>query len=260
MNRSVTAGKRIFLAAIAAFGVSCLVRANVIPGLEPASPPDASRAIAGWVTGIALLAAVVAAVPRATARYGALAIAVIFFLWVALLHAPILIAHPRSGNQWTGAFEAFAIGSAALVLFGLAPDTRAGRTDGVLAARMVKIGRLFYALSLPVFGLLHFLYIGYVASVIPAWIPAHVAFGYATGSAHIAGGVSIATGLLARVAAYCVAAMFGSWVIILHTPRVLAHLHEANEWTSLMVALAMCGGALTIAGTLAKPEALAAER
>lgn len=61
--------------------------------------------------------------------------------------------------------------------------------------------------------------------------------------------------MLGRIAALCTAAMFGSWVLILHTPRMLAHIRDANEWTSLLIALAMCGGALAIAGTLARAPA-----
>ena len=259
MNGTEKAGKAIFLAAIAAFGIQCLIRGNVIVGLEPVSLSGMSRGIAGWITGVALLAAVAAALPRATARYGALAIAVILFLWVLLLHVPVLVSTPPSGNTWTPAFEVFAMAGAALALFGIASLPSLGDRE-LSARRAILIGRLCYAVSLPVFGVLHYMYIGYVASVIPSWIPAHVAFGYVTGAAHIAAGVSIATGMLARVAAYCVAAMFGSWVIILHTPRVLAHLHDANEWTSLIVALSMCGGALIVAGTLRKTEVPAADR
>lgn len=240
-------GRALFLVAIAALGAQCLVRGNVVPALEPVTLSASTHPLVGWITGIALIAAAIASIPRASARYGALAIAGILILWVALLHVPALIASPGSGGEWTGAFETFALAGAALSLAGLAP--------GTLAKQITTVGRIFYAVSLPVFGVLHFLYIGYVASVIPAWIPAHVAFGYATGTAHIAAGVGLTTGVLGRIAALCAAAMFGSWVLILHAPRVLAHIRDANEWTSLLIALAMCGGALAIAGTMARAPA-----
>ena len=109
------------------------------------------------------------------------------------------------------------------------------------------------------FGALHFVYIPYVAFVIPNWIPAHVAFAYATGVAHVAAGIGILTGAIARVAALCTAAMFGSRFLILHLPRDVAHAQDPNEWTSMLIALAMSGGALLVADALARVPVASAE-
>jgi len=44
--------------------------------------------------------------------------------------------------------------------------------------------------------------------------------------------------------------MFAIWVVILHVPRVVIATaeHSRNEWTSLLIALAMAGGAWLIVG------------
>jgi uncharacterized membrane protein YphA (DoxX/SURF4 family) len=251
MNRSFQFGRVIFAAAIAGLGVQCLVRSSAVPALEPVSS-SASLELIGWITGIVLVGAAVATLARATAYYGAAVIAAVLLLWVVLLHAPALVAAPKNGGAWTGAFETFALSGAALVLFGLTRGA-AGyeREPDAVATRASMIGRLIYGVSMPAFGVLHFLYIAYVAYVIPNWIPAHVFFAYATGIAHVASGLSILAGVLARFAAYCTAAMFGTWVLIVHAPRVLAHSHEPSEWTSMLIAIGMCGGALLIACALA---------
>jgi hypothetical protein len=44
--------------------------------------------------------------------------------------------------------------------------------------------------------------------------------------------------------------MYGSWVLMLHLPRVLAQPAMRAEWTSLFVALALCGGAWLVADSL----------
>ena len=95
------------------------------------------------------------------------------------------------------------------------------------------LGRILFGVSMLGFGALHFLYIPYVANVIPNWIPAHVGFANATGAAHIA--------------VLCMAAMCGSWVLIVFAPRVFAHPQNPSEWTSMSIALGTCGGALPIA-------------
>jgi len=117
--------------------------------------------------------------------------------------------------------------------------------------RIAAIGRGAFALSLLVFGTLHVIYIDYVAYVIPAWIPWHVFWGYFTGAAAAAVGLAILSRIKARLAATLLGIMYGSWVLILHTPRVWAHPEDHREWASLLVAVTLCGGAWLVAGSLA---------
>jgi hypothetical protein len=250
VTKSFAFGRTIFATSMAGLGVQCLLRGSAVPALEPVLTSAAHPAI-GWITGVVLVAAAVATMARPTAHYGALVLAALLLLWVALLHIPALSAAPRNGGEWTGALETLALGGAAILLFGLTTFA-AGyeRAPDPLAIRCTLIGRLLYGIAMPGFGALHFIYIAYVASVIPAWLPAHVAFGYATGVAHVASGFSILSGVLTRIAAFCTAAMFGSWVVILHLPRVVVHMRDPNEWTSMLIAVGMCGGALLIADSV----------
>jgi uncharacterized membrane protein YphA (DoxX/SURF4 family) len=112
------------------------------------------------------------------------------------------------------------------------------------------MARLAFGASFLVFGLSHFLYHAYVESVIPAWIPAHPFWAYAIGIAHLAAGISILTRVQARLAATLLAVMFGSWVVIVHAPRVT--IDSSREWTSLIVALAFCGASWIAAETFAR--------
>jgi uncharacterized membrane protein YphA (DoxX/SURF4 family) len=201
---------------------------------------------------VVLIVAALATLSRRGTSYGAAVVSAVLLLWVALLHVPALVAAPNKGGAWTGAFEAFALSGAALLLWGLtAHGPGSDRARSSLAVRATTIGRVMYGISMPVFGILHFLYIPYIVYVTPSWIPAHVFFAYATGVAHVASGLSLLSGVLSRIAAYCTAAMFGSWVLIVHAPRVLGSSHIPSEWTSMLIALGMCGGALLIASALA---------
>ncbi|MDQ2766935.1 MAG: hypothetical protein M3Y30_07235 [Gemmatimonadota bacterium] len=250
MNKTFHFGRALFAIAMAGLGVQCMLRGNAVPALEPVLG-SSSLPLIGWITGIVLVAAAVAALLRSTTYYGAATIAALLLLWVLLLHIPALAVAPKNGGEWTGALETLALSGAAVVLYGLMRGA-AGyeREPEPVAGHAMKIGRIIYGICMPAFGVLHFVYIAYVAFVIPNWIPAHVFFAYATGIAHVASGLGILTGVLSRVAAYCTAAMFGSWVLIVHSPRVWAHLHEPSEWTSMLIALGMCGGALLIASSL----------
>jgi hypothetical protein len=111
------------------------------------------------------------------------------------------------------------------------------------------VGQSLYAVSLVIFGVQHFMYAHFVASLVPAWIPAHLFFAYFVGLAFIAAAISIVTRTLTYLATSLLGAMFFLWVVVLHLPRVLGNLANGNEWTSLGVALAMSGGAWIIART-----------
>ena len=228
MDPTSARGRVLLALGLAAIGCQNLVGLGLIPQLQPVSDSIPAHSLLGVVLGVLLLATsagVVVGVRRA-----ATGLAALLSIWMLLLWVPTLVANPRSGAAWTGAFEIAALTFAAWSLAG--------------AGRIAQVG---FGLCVPAFGVLHFLYVDDVASVIPGWIPGPVFWAHATGVAHIAAGLAIATGIRARLAAGLLGLMFGLWVVILHAPRVVANLGARAEWTSLFVALAMCGASLVVA-------------
>jgi uncharacterized membrane protein len=236
--------RTVFALGIAGIGVQDVVRRELAAGLQPVPAWLPARAALAVAIGAAIAAAAVAIALDLRGRSAARALAALLGLWVVAVHVPLLVGHLSRGSEWTVAFELLALASAAAVI-GL-PERPA-------------LGRLGYAISLPVFGVLHFVYRDYTASVIPGWIPGHMAWALITGVAHIAAGASLLVGWRVRLTAHLLAVMFGSWAVILHIPRV-AERDGANEWTSLLVAVAMCGGAWLIAEAAARPPARGSAR
>jgi uncharacterized membrane protein len=150
-----------------------------------------------------------------------------------LVFAPRIVANPHDPGPWTSGFEILAMCGAALVV----------------AGALVGLGRILFASLLVVVGVQHFYYAKFVATLVPAWIPAHLFWAYFVGAAFFAAAIAIAFRLQMRLAATLLGLMFFLWVIGLHAPRVLAARHNGNEWTSALVALAMCGGSWVIAGS-----------
>ena len=109
------------------------------------------------------------------------------------------------------------------------------------------LGRIFIAVSLVVFGVQHFMYAGFVAGLVPAWMPGRLFWAYFVGVAFFAAVAGILYQRLARPAATLLGVMFFLFVVLLHIPRIAAHPSDGNEWTSGFVALAMCGGAWVLA-------------
>jgi len=98
-------------------------------------------------------------------------------------------------------------------------------------------------------GILHFIYVEFVAGLVPAWIPAHLFWTYFTGSALIAGGIGITLPWTTRLAASLSGLMIFLWVVLLHIPRAVAAPHDSNETTAVFEALAMSGGAILAAAS-----------
>jgi uncharacterized membrane protein len=109
------------------------------------------------------------------------------------------------------------------------------------------LGRIFVAVSLVVFGIQHFIYGGFVAGLVPAWMPGRLFWAYFVGAAFFAAAVGLLIELFARPAATMLGVMFFLFVVLLHIPRITLHSSDGNEWTSGFVALAMCGGAWILA-------------
>lgn len=247
MLRSTRFGQIPFGLAMIAFGVQNFFYGEGVESLEsfPAWLPG-HRELA-YLTGIILVAAGIGLVLNRMTRLAALSLAVLLSVWVIALHLSSLVAAPRDGGEWTASAETLALCAAAWML-AAANDVSAVEGGGL--ARIGRVARYCFAGCLLIFCILHFVYTGYVASVIPAWIPGHVVWAYVTGLAFLAAGLSITTGVLAPLGASLLATMFGLWVILLHTPRVVAASGNHGEWTSLIVALGMCGSSWIVAGSL----------
>ncbi|HMG55788.1 MAG TPA: hypothetical protein VK601_19950 [Kofleriaceae bacterium] len=231
-------GRIAFALGIAAIGAQDVLGADFVRGLQPVPGWVPARAALAVMTGAVLVTAGAAIAAGRGVRTAARALTALLGLSLLCLHLPALLGHLDNGSAWTAAFEVVALtGAAAVIAFPANPAA----------------GRIGYGITLPVFGVLHFVFREYTASVIPAWIPGHMFWALATGVAHIAGGAALVLDRRARLAASLLAVMFGTWVVILHAPRVAAH-PAAGEWTSLCVALAMCGGAWLLAG-VARPAA-----
>lgn len=103
------------------------------------------------------------------------------------------------------------------------------------------------AVSLVVFGVQHFIYGGFLASVVPAFMPGRLFWAYFVGVALVAAAMGILTSMLARPAATMLGVMFFLFVMLLHIPRIIGNSTNGDEWTSGFVALAMCGGGWILA-------------
>lgn len=228
--------RSLFAVAIACFGIQHLLYAFSV-GPRP-SPPwaPASLFIVGLIGSLLLLFSVAILLDRSTRHAGAF-LAVILLLNIAMFHIPSIFAHPDDPNQWIGACELLAMCAAALLLASPAPARRGEAYPRV----SVLIPRLLLVMALVDFGIAHFRYAHFVATLVPTWIPARLFWAEFVGGAFLAAALSIGSGVQFRIASILLGAMFLVFVVTTHAPRIVASPHNPDEWTSGFVALAMIG-------------------
>ena len=129
----------------------------------------------------------------------------------------------------------------------------------VSTARIVVLGRVFFALGIAGIGFEHFFFGQFIPVVIPVWpqwIPGHAFWVYCVGVLLLACAGAILAGIQARVAAFVLGGLFLLSVVLLHIPaHVLAGAVSLGAWTDPFKVFTLSGGAFVVAGTLPKCDA-----
>jgi uncharacterized membrane protein YphA (DoxX/SURF4 family) len=239
---------RIFVAiAMVGFGVQHILYQGFFSGLELLPERLPGHTIWAYFTGAVFIAAGVAIGINRRARLASMLIANLFFFSILVRRVPGIAAIVRDLSERTVVFEALAIGGGCLILAAALPDSDSPSQGWISAQENVALaGRIFFAVSMSIFGWSHLLVPKFIATLIPNWIPAHLFLAYFTAFAFIAAAVSIATRVIVRPASSLLGVMFLFWVAALHAPRVAAALQNKEEWNSLFVCLAMSGFALVL--------------
>jgi uncharacterized membrane protein YphA (DoxX/SURF4 family) len=252
------AGRLVFSTAMVGFGVLCLVFVDFIHQLQPvdaflstSTPGYGALAV---ITGLVLIAAGLAIMADFRTYLAATVLAVMFLLGIALLQVPSAFANPSllRSPWWVRTFEELVLAGAALILAGLASRP--------IRDRWIRTGRLLFGISLPVFGILHLIYAGNVATLVPSLFPWPLFWAYFTAVANIAAGTAIVTGVIARLAALMAGLMYGTYLLTLHIPNQFTERPVGYRpgMTSLFVAAGFCGAGLIVAGSLAIRDRAAA--
>ena len=172
-------------------------------------------------------------------RAGALLLTVFIGLWMLVLNLPVAIASASHIGSWNSPAEIGFLAAGPLALY-------ASGITGNARPLSLLVARLLAGASAIVFGFAHFNYIDFTASMVPGWIPYKAFWAWATGAGHLGAGLALVSGFKSRLAAGCEAAMMGSFVVLLHLPRVIAAPDQHVEWIMLGVSSMLAGAALLV--------------
>jgi uncharacterized membrane protein YphA (DoxX/SURF4 family) len=219
----------ILLGAVGIFFHDFALQWQAVPAGIPA------RTLLVHVSGVLLIIGGGAILSRKGERGGALLLTAFYGLWVVAFHLPNAFKSASHIGAWNAPAEITFLTMGGLALYA----ARAGSPRDPLNL----VARLLAGASAMVFGFAHFNYAEFTAGMVPAWIPYKLFWAYATGAGHLAAGLAFVSGIQARLAATLLAGMMGSFVVLLHVPRVLAHPEVHAEWIMLAVSSALTGSA-----------------
>ncbi len=239
----------IFAIGIVCYGLVCLAFGDFGLQWQPVPAWVPGRTALAYANGALLVSGGALLFWPRSSLWAARFLAGYILLWVLLLKVPGVVATPASMLPWLGFAEILSLAAGAATLALLLE--REPREIAIKAVRYV------YGACPVIFGLSHFVYVDFTAAMVPGWIPAPLFWAWATGTGHLAAGLAILSGILARLAATLLAAMMGSFVLLLCIPQVAADPASHIAWTMLFISLSLAGAAWAIRAGLGKRALIA---
>jgi uncharacterized membrane protein len=239
------AGRVCFAIGIAAFGVIQIAAGDFVTRAVPHWPAwMPARIVCVWIVGLLLVEAGSALLLNIRPRLVAAILGVALAMSFVLLALPIAATDAWLGGLWTNAGKVLALGGGAFLIAGGATGDRVPTLVESIAvrARRWSVGPWCFAAFLVLCGIQHFIYVPFVASLIPSWIPGATFWVYFAGAALIAGGIGVTIPRTRWLAGVLSGTMIFSWVFLVHIPRALASPPgTTNEIVAVFEALAMSG-------------------
>ena len=216
-------GAPLYLTACAALGLVEMIFRKPLPELHPFSP---SLPVATYAAGASLAFLALAGIAKV--RGARLALSV-YWLLAAIVTVAAALQPPADPVNWVPVSKA--------ALFAIAAAAAAGS----IGARAL---RLSLGLVLIFYGLIHLILHDVIAQLIPGWFPQAAAWPYFTGALMLVAGTALVIERAAEQMAIVVAALFASWIVVIHSGRLIGHPASSFEWTFALSALALVGIAL----------------
>jgi uncharacterized membrane protein len=168
----------------------------------------------------------------------------------------ILAPYNNYLGAWADGLKEPALAGGAFVIAGsFSEKTETGKASLIkVMGKLIPFGRIFFSITMILYGYVHFLYTKPISTLVPGWIPGHVFWTYFAGAMLICSGIAIIFRIKLKLVATLLGTMIFIWLIILHTPLAVADPfgNKSNSLISAFSALAFSGIAFVIAGVAEK--------
>lgn len=230
-----------FAVTMTALGVLGLAKGNFAPIWQPTPKNLPVREVLVYLSAALSLGCGLGLLWKRSARDASVVLLVYLLAWLLLFRTPRIFVAPVSQESWSG------FGETAVIVAGAWAAYAANGGMGV------RIARALYGLALIPFGVAHFKYSMETASLVPAWLPWHLAWAYFTGVTYIAAGLAVVTGVYARLAAVLSTLQMGLFTLLIWVPIVVAG-PSAFQWSECVISVALTTGAWVVADSYQRAQ------
>ncbi|HTH56139.1 MAG TPA: hypothetical protein VL728_08825 [Cyclobacteriaceae bacterium] len=226
-DKIISLSQKAFGICIVAMGIQQLAYGNISPNFVPLdySPNIIYRALA-YPWGIVFTLTGFAYLLNKKVYEVALISGGVFLTLFLLGYLPFLLFFSDKGRvfmQWAPSMQTLSFTGASFIM--AASCRREGSHSNVAVKFLEKLmpyGGFFFSVMLIDYGLLHFVYIQGVSTMVPSWMPFHYFWTYLTGTALIGAGLAIIFKFKLKLVATLLGLMIFLWLLMLHIPRAIA--------------------------------------
>ena len=246
--RIASHGHAVFAATMIAVGLLGLISGDFAPLWQPVSKSLPAREVLAYVSAFISLACGIGLFLPRIAAVAARVLVVFLLLWLLAFKARFIVADPTAAVSYETCAETAVLLAGAWVLYAwFGNDWDKQRLAFATGDQGLRIARVIYGVSMVVFGIAHFAYAKLTASLVPGWLPGHMAWAYFTGASYIAAGIAILIGRNARLATVLAAWQIGLFTLLVWVPVVVAGNIDAGKWTEFVVSCALTAAAWVVA-------------
>jgi uncharacterized membrane protein len=217
--RIASAGHALFAATMIAVGIIGLIKGDFTAVWQPVYKVPASQVLA-YLCALICVACGIGLLLQRTAALSARVFFVYLLLYLLVLRLPGLSRGLPVDVYWSLSQTLVLLAAAWVLYVWFAGDWDRQRFSFATGDKGLRIARALYGVAIIPFGIAHFQYLEHTASMVPGWLPAHVAWAYFTGWAFIAAGVAILIGVGARLAAVLSTLQMGLFLALVWIPAL----------------------------------------
>ena len=241
-------GYLFFAATMIVIGILGLIKGDFVAIWQSVPKSIPARLGLAYLCAVVALGSGAGLLFQRAAAPAARLLLVYLMLWLLLIKAPVIWHAPTMGVSWEDCAETAVMVAGAWTLYAwFAADLDRQRFGFATGDNGAGLARTLYGLALIPFGVAHFAYIRETAALVPAWLPAHMAWAYFTGCTYILAGLAVILGVYGRVAAALSALQMAIFTVLVWGPTVAAGHKNAFQLNESLISCALTASGWVVA-------------